>query len=67
MKERIKVFLIKIISVKIIFWFGSATIAFFLGILPWYGWLIVSGMCFAARTTEKLLTKYIQKNGENNE
>ena len=58
---RINDFFIKFISVKIIVWFGAATAAFFTGILPWYGWLIVSGMCFAARTTEKVIMKYLDK------
>lgn len=63
---RIKDFIIKTISVKIIIWFGVATGAFFIGILPWQGWLLVSGLCFASRTTEKVLLKYFSK-GEGNE
>ena len=62
---RIKDFFIKFISIKVILWFGTATVAFFLEILPWYGWLIVSGMCFAARTTEKILIAYLLKEEEN--
>jgi len=58
--ERIKYFFIKLISIKIIGWFGTATVLLFFRLLPWWGWLIVSGMCFAARTTEKLLTKYLE-------
>ena len=59
--QRIKYFFIKFISIKIIGWFGTATVLLFFHLIPWWGWLIVSGMCFAARTTEKLLTKYIEK------
>lgn len=63
-KKRISDFFIKIISIKIIIWFGVATVALFMGLLPWVAWLAVSGMCFAARTTEKLLMKYFDR-GEN--
>ena len=66
--ERIKYFFIKLISVKLIVWLGIITVLLFFSFfmelyfeIIFIGWLIVSGMCFAARTTEKLLTKYIEK------
>jgi len=61
LKKRVKDFFIKIISVKIIVWFGVATTLLIMQRIPWYAWLVVSGMCFAARTTEKLLMKYLDK------
>ena len=64
MKDRIKDFFIKLISVKIIVFFSISTLLLWNSKLPWYGWLIAAGFVFAARTTEKLVTLWIKKNGE---
>ncbi|KPK96017.1 hypothetical protein AMJ80_02435 [bacterium SM23_31] len=64
MSKRIKDFFIKLISIKVILWYGSASVLLFMGKITPIVWLIVSGMVFAARTTEKLLTKYIERKNE---
>ncbi len=61
MKQRIKDFFIKLISVKILVFFSIATILLWYNKIPWYGWLIASGFVFAARTTEKLVTLVIKE------
>jgi hypothetical protein len=61
-RTRIRDFVIKTISVKIIIWFGTATFLLWFQLIPWWGWLVISGMCFATRTTEKLLMKYFSRN-----
>lgn len=64
MKNRIKMFFVKLISIKVIIWYGSVTVLLFMEKVTPLIWLIVSGMVFAARTTEKIIMKYLEKENE---
>ena len=61
MIKRIHDFFIKLISIKVILWFGSATFLLAFGKIKPIVWLIVSGMVFATRTTEKIIMRYLDK------
>lgn len=64
MKSRIRDFFIKLISIKVIVWFGSATVLLILNRISPVMWLLISGMVFAARTTEKIVLKYLERKNE---
>lgn len=64
MKKRIKDFFIKLISIKVIVWFGSATVLLIIHRISPVMWLLISGMVFAARTTEKIVMKYLERKNE---
>ena len=61
MIKRIRDFFIKLVSIKVILWFGSTTYLLVIDKIKPLVWLIVSGMVFATRTTEKIIMRYIDK------
>ena len=59
--KRLRTLLMKILSVKVGIGLTVATVTFFLGIMPWYGWFFVYIICVSVRMFEKIALKAMEK------
>jgi len=51
--KRLQILVIKLFAINGAF-FICATIAFFMGLIPWYGWIICSGAVLTYRAVQKI-------------